>query len=197
MYELKRLLKTIWHFSAATVLSLFIYLPISVALRAAERERIDDGGIFWVPIIVYIVCELIYLVIVWWMRFYNNDELEKAFLKEYIDKPWQGWRADLSSALKQEYGAYLLAYVLLIMNAASICMGIANPLPMLLYPMITLAFSLHPIIGTLISLAVFTIAYTFIVCASRNRVATQTLSSSGPVYSHRTIIPPRNSKNKQ
>ena len=110
MEELKKFLKMIWHISLSSLATLLVYFPLSAVMNAAVNDHVDDGSFFAVPLIIYIITELCFLAILWYVRFHGNDELDKSFMKEYRDKPWQGMKADLPRAVKSELLAYVFVY---------------------------------------------------------------------------------------
>ena len=173
MDELKKFGKIIWHLTLSSLMTLFVYFPLSVVLNAAVNDHVDDGSFFWAPFVIYIITELCFLLILWYVRFHNNDELEKAFMKEYHEKQWQGMKADLPQAIKSEFLAYVFVYAVVIICCGWNMMSLGrNPIAVVYFPLTLIMASVHPVIGCIISLAVFTAGYTLINCLVRDKIAT-------------------------
>ena len=172
MEELKRFFAMLWQVTLSSLLSLLVYLPLAAILRAAENDRIEDGSIFWAPIIVYIIYEIVFLVILWYVRFHHNDSLEKAFMKEYCDKVWTGKKADLPMMLKNEALAYVFAFAVILISAGIGMLGRTNPFLFLYSPLTVLQSAVHPLIAAMISFALFAAGYTWIALAVREKLAT-------------------------
>jgi len=169
----------IWHITLSSVATLLVYFPLSVILNAAANDHVDDGSFFAVPLIIYIITELCFLVILWYVRFHNNDELDKSFMKEYHDKPWQGMKADIPSAVKSEILAYVFVYAVTIICCGWTMLGLGmNPAAVLYFPLTLIMSAVHPIIGCVISLMIFTAGYTLIACLVRDKLATTAVSHS-------------------
>lgn len=198
MDELKRFLKTVWHITLASLATYLVYFPLAYVLKAAENDRIDDGSFFWTPVIIFLICELCFLVILWWMHFHQNDELENEFMKEYRDEPWQGKKEDFSRALKSEALAYVFVFAVGAVTCGMSMMSIQNPLVLIYFPFTMLQVYLHPVLGCVINLAVFAGGYTLTTCFVREKLAVAARSSShGSTYGTNAYIQSRRSIHKK
>lgn len=178
MEDFKKFIKNIWHLLLSSLASLLVYFPLAFVLKAAQNDRIEDGSFFWAPVIIFMVTELCYLAILWYVRFHNNDDLEKDFMKEYRDIPWQGMKADFPRALKSEIFSYLLVYAVAIISCGTAMMNISNPLAVVLFPVTMMQTAMHPILGCIVGLIIFTAGYTLIVCFVREKLATAVKSNT-------------------
>ena len=179
MEEFKKFLKMIWHLTLSSLATLLVFFPLSVILSAASNDHVDDGGFFAVPLIIYIITELCFLAILWYVRFHNNDELDKSFMKEYRDKPWKGMKADLPCAVKSEILAYVFVYAITIICCGWTMLELGNnPVAVLYFPVTLVMSAVHPIIGCVISLVIFTAGYTLITCLVRDKLATTAARNS-------------------
>jgi len=188
--ELKKFVKMIWHLTLSVLITLLIYFPLAAIESAAANDRVEDGSFFWVPLVISAITEICFLLVVWYVRFHHNDELDKSFMKEYHDKPWRGKKADIPCAIKSELLTYVFVYAIVII-VCGIKMAepmAANPLGVLYFPLTLMMTAVHPVLGCIISLAVFTVGYTLIACLVREKLATTSRSSTNSTYGTRTYI---------
>lgn len=172
MDELKRFFKSVWHITLSSFLTMIIYLLMSIFLQAVANDSTDDGQFSLILFIVMIVCELVFCAILYVVRFHNNDDMERAFMKEYLDEEWQGVKADLPRALKSEVYSYIYVFVVGVLCAAAAMAGVANPLSLVYFPIVGLMTVMHPLIGIVLNLAIFAALYTVVMCYFRQKCAT-------------------------
>lgn len=172
LLDIKRFLAMVWQVTLSSLLSLLVYIPLAAILKAAENDRVEDGSIFWAPIIVYIIYEIIFLLILRYVRFHDNDSLEKTFMKEYRDKAWTGKKADLPQMLKTESLAYVFVFAVILLSAGIGMIGGINPLLFLYSPLTVLQSVIHPLLAAIISFVIFAAGYTWTALAVREKLAT-------------------------
>lgn len=172
MTELKRFLGSVWHITLSSVLALIVYLLLSIILQAAANDSTDDGQFSIILFIAMLACELVFCVILYLIRFHNNDDMERAFMKEYLDEKWQGVKADLPRALKSEVYSYIFVFVVGILCAVTVMAGVSNPLSLVYFPIVGLMTVMHPLVGIVLNLAIFVLLYTLMMCGFRKKCAT-------------------------
>lgn len=172
MNELKRFFKSVWHITLSSFLTMIIYLLMSIFLQAVANDSTDDGQFSLILFIVMLVCELVCCAILYFIRFHNNDDMESAFMKEYLDDEWHGVKADLPRALKAEFYSYLFVFVIDVLCCGTALVGVGNPMSVLYLPLVGLMTVMHPLIGLVLNFAIFAVLYTVMMCGFRQKCAT-------------------------
>lgn len=172
MDELKRFLKSVWHITLSSVLTLVVYILLAMFLQAAANDSTDEGQFGFLMFIVMLAYEFVFCGMLYLVRFHNNDGMESAFMKEYLDDEWRGAKADLPRALKSEFYSYLFVFVVGVLCAATAMAGVQNPLSLVYFPLVGLMAVMHPLPAMILNFAVFAAIYTAMMCRFRKKCAT-------------------------
>ncbi|MBQ8187342.1 MAG: hypothetical protein IJ037_10805, partial [Clostridia bacterium] len=114
---------------------------------------------------------LVFFGVLLWVRHFQNDELENEFIRKHRETPYNGMKADITEAITTDIVVYLLVYVSLGLSMILVLSGTATEICFALLPINCLILLLHPILGFVIHLILFTAAYTYAICRIRKRWA--------------------------
>jgi hypothetical protein len=155
----------------ASFLTLLIYLFSAIFMQAAANDSTAENPFDWLLFFIMLFCAVVFCLVLVSTRHHGNDDSENEFMKEYRDEPYQGMRKDITRAITSDLPTYILAY--LIMGSSMICLIADIPIAPLVFfmPLMGLMTVLHPILGFLLHLTIFSVLYTFCLCFIRNHWA--------------------------
>ena len=191
MDELKRFVLSVWHLTLASLASLIPYFVLALILSQAIEKSSERDGFDWAMFFIFLLTEFAFFGFLYWIRFHNNDDLETAFLKEYRDEDWKGFKADLLRALKSEFYTYLCVFVISAANIMIGYIGSRNPVAVMYAPISGFVSLMPPVLGVLLHLAVFIPLHLLMVCRFREKCATVKMSRGNGTYGMQSFIQSR------
>lgn len=166
--KIDKLWKPIFHVALAVGLTWLIILFTSIfgaaALSSAEDESKGIGAI-----LLFGLYHLVFFGVLLWVRHFQNDELENEFIRKYREMSYPGMKGDMTAAITTDVVVYLLVYVSLGLSMILTLAGTGIEVCFALLPINCLILLLHPILGFVIHLVLFTVAYTYAICRIRKR----------------------------
>ncbi len=168
--KIDKLWKPILHVALAVgitwIIILFTAIFGAAALSSAEDESKGLG-----TVLLFGLYHLVFFGVLLWVRHFQNDELENEFIRKYRETPYPGMKGDMTAAITTDVVVYLLVYVSLGLSMILALSGTWNEVCFALLPINCLILLLHPILGFVIHLVLFTAAYTYAICLIRKRWA--------------------------
>ena len=168
--KIDKLWKPILHVALAVgitwIVILFTAIFGAAALSSAEDESKGIGAV-----LLFGLYHLVFFGVLLWVRHFQNDELENEFIRKYRETPYPGMKADMNAAITTDIVVYLMVYVSLGLSMIFALSGIGNEVCFALLPINCLILLLHPILGFVIHLVLFTVIYTYAICRIRKRWA--------------------------
>ena len=168
---MKKTFRSILGIVIASFLTLILYFFSAIFFQAAANDSTAENAIDWTLFAIMPFCAVVFCILLVWVRHHHNDDSENEFMKEYRDIPYTGMKNDITRAITFDLPTYLIAYF--IMGVSMICLLAGIPLAPLVFfmPLMGLMTVLHPILGFVLHLAIFTVLYTFCLCFIRNHWA--------------------------
>jgi len=168
--KVDKIWKPILHVALAVGITWLVILFTAIfgaaALSSAEDESKGIGAI-----LLFGLYHLVFYIALLWVRHFQNDELENEFIRKYRETPYPGMKADMTAAITTDIVVYLLVYVSLGLSMILTLAGTGNEICFGLLPINVFVILVHPILGFVIHLVLFTVIYTYAICRIRKRWA--------------------------
>ncbi len=176
--KVDKIWKPILHVALAVGITWLVVLFTAIfgaaALSSAEDESKNLG-----TILLFSLYHLVFYIALLWVRHFQNDELENEFIRKHRETPYPGMKADMTEAITADIVVYLLVYFCLGLSMILALMGVGNEICFALIPINFLVLLVHPIIGFVIHLILFSVIYTFAICFIRKRWAAGNIGAGG------------------
>ncbi|MBO4933271.1 MAG: hypothetical protein J6N32_00415 [Clostridia bacterium] len=168
--KIDKIWKPILHVALAVGIT-WIVILFTAIFGAAALSSAEDGSKGIGAILMFGLYHLVFFGVLLWVRHFQNDELENEFIRKYRETPYPGMKGDMTAAITTDIVVYLMVYVSLGLSMILVLSGTATEICFALLPINCLILLLHPILGFVIHLILFTAAYTYAICRIRKRWA--------------------------
>ena len=166
--KVDKIWKPILHVALAVGITWLVVLFSAIfgaaALSSAEDESKGIGAI-----VLFSIYHLVFYIALLWVRHFQNDELETEFIRKHRETPYQGMKADMTEAITTDIVVYILVYFSLGLSMILTLAGVGNEICFALIPINVFVILVHPILGFVIHLILFSVIYTYAICVIRRR----------------------------
>ena len=176
--KIDKLWKPILHVALAVGITWIVVLFTAIFGAAALNSSADkskDAG----AIILFSLYHLVFYIALLWVRHFQNDELETEFIRKHRETPYQGMKADMTEAITADIVVYILVYFSLGLSMILTLAGVGNEICFALIPINVFVLLVHPILGFVIHIVLFSVIYTYAICFIRKRWAAGSFGSGG------------------
>ena len=168
--KIDKIWKPILHVALAVGITWLVVLFTAIFGAAALNSSADeskDAGV----IILFALYHIVFYIALLWVRHFQNDELETEFLRKHRETPYNGMKTDITEAITTDIVVYLLVYISLGLSMICTLAGIGGEICFALIPINVFVILVHPILGFVIHIVLFTVLYTYAICFIRKRWA--------------------------
>lgn len=176
--KIDKLWKPILHVALAVgitwIVILFTAIFGAAALNSSADESKNAGAI-----VLFSLYHLVFYIALLWVRHFQNDDLETEFIRKHRETPYQGMKADMTEAITTDIVVYILVYFCLGLSMILTITGGGNEICFGLLPINVFVILVHPILGFVLHLILFSVIYTYAICFIRKRWAAGNIGAGG------------------
>ncbi len=176
--KVDKIWKPILHVALAVGITWLVVLFTAIfgaaAMNSAEDEAKGLG-----TVVLFLIYHLVFYIALLWVRHFQNDDLETEFIRKHRENPYRGMKADMTEAITTDIVVYILVYFALGLSMILALAGVGNEVCFALIPINCLILLVHPILGFVIHLILFSVIYTYAICVIRRRWASGGFGAGG------------------
>ncbi len=168
--KVDKIWKPILHVALAVGITWIVIIFTSIFGTAAMNSAGDEAkGVG--TIVLFSLYHLVFYIALLWVRHFQNDELENEFIRKHRETPYKGMKVDITEAITTDIVVYLLVYASLGLSMILTLAGTGWEICFGMLPINVFVILVHPILGFVLHLVLFTVIYTYAICRIRKRWA--------------------------